>query len=685
MAHPVRTFALVWLALWLARPAPAQETQALFVFATPDEVHLRWSAPLGEPFEGFHVERRANGTEAWGRLTELPIAPMRDVDAIRSRLGASANALLGFFPRGATELDDEAWAGLAGRPDSLGLLRLMSVQQPELAFATGERFVDRALEPGQRFDYRVVLLAGGTVREWAVATGVQHGRADSVPAPSGVTTEAGDSTANLSWQFDEQLMQRGDAVAFRVFRGTDPAETFAVASLEPVIPILINGQVPGSLFTDFGLTNGVTYFYEVRAVNLLGFESAASARVDATPRDLEPPPAPRLEATRLADSMLFEWNGVDADDLVGYRVYRLAPTAQKDAEAIRVWPDAGLARNALSFLEDQIPTGQAMVYVVTAVDSSGNESPPSNPVEVFIADETPPAAPIGLVATTDRDGIALDWNDNPEADLLGYLVRRTTRVSGDESAEGQFFAVHAEPLSASQWRDPVEPTSQSRYAYHVVALDQAGNESTPSETVIVRMPDRVAPDSPTLTRIVQDGDLVRLRWLAPAETELAGWRIYVSVDHGEPTLVAELPSSGTLEFEHTPAPGAELLGYSISALDLAGNESERSAPMTLRPLDLSGPQPPELSATHESSRVVLAWRYPKGAEEPASQVLFRAQGENGEMLFLSEIDGDRRDFRDTEVAPDQVYRYALRAVDQFGNFGPESAPVRVQPDDRQPR
>jgi len=677
MATARHVIALAWLALGLARSAPAQEPQSLFVFATPEEVHLRWNAPLGEPFEGFQIERRATEGEEWRRLTEQPVAPMRDVDAIRSRLGASANALLGFFPRGATVLGDEAWAGLAASPDSLGLLRLLSVQQPELAFATGERFVDRALEPGRRFDYRVLLLDGGSAREWAVATSIEHGRADEVPAPVDVTAEAGDSTAHLAWQIDDGRMQRGEAVAFRVFRGTDPAEPFTTASLEPVIPILINGQSPDSLFTDFGLTNGVSYFYEVRAINLLGFESEASARIEVTPRDLDPPPPPRLEATRLADSVLFEWSEVDADDLAGYRVYRLAPSDDKDAEAVRIWPGAGLARNALSYLEDDIPAGRALVHVVTAVDSSGNESAPSNPVEVFIADETPPLAPTGLLATAGRDGIELDWDDNDEADLLGYLVRRTTRVGGDESVDGQFFAVHAAPLSASEWRDPVESTSQARYAYHVVALDQAGNESAPSETVIARMPDRVAPDSPTMTRIEQDGDRVRLRWLPPAEPELAGWRVYLAVDDGEAERIAEIASPATLEFEHAPAAGTGLLAYSISALDRAGNESERSAPMMIRVLDLTGPAPPELTATRESGVVMLAWSYPKGAEDPAAQVLFRAEGERGEMQFLAELDGDRREFRDTEVAPELAYRYVLRAVDALDNFGAESEPVQA--------
>ena len=677
MATARHTIAFTWLVLWLASSTAAAETEALFVFATPEAVQLRWSAPLGQPFEGFHVERRAATDGPWQRLTAQPVAPMRDVGSIRSRLGSSAGALLGFFPREAKSLGPEAWAALGA--DSIGLFRLLSVQQPELAFATGERFVDRDLEPGHRFDYRLLLLAGGETRVWASAAGVEHGRADSVPVPDGVTAEAGDSAAHLAWAIDDGRTQRGNAVAYRVFRGTDPAESFVAASLEPVIPIVINGQAPDSLFTDSGLTNGVTYFYEVRAVNLLGYESAASARVEVTPRDLDPPPAPRLQATRLADSMLFEWTGVDVDDLAGYRVYRLATASEQNAEAVRIWPSTGAARNALSYLEDQIPVGQALDYVVTAVDASGNESPPSNPIEVFIADETPPAAPTGLVATASDDGIRLDWDENREADLLGYLVRRTTRITADEAVGGQFFAVHAAPLPTSDWRDPVAPTSQSRYAYQVVALDQAGNESAPSAAVIARMPDRVSPLAPTLTRIEQDGDRVHLRWLPPAERELAGWRVYLATADGKAERISEITSAATLEFEHAPAANSGLLRYSVSALDRAGNESERSAPGTIRLLDLSGPAPPELTATRAAGAVSLEWSYPKGAEQPAAQVLYRAEGEHGEMRYLAELGANRRDFSDTRVAPDRVYRYRLRAVDQLDNFGPESAPARVVP------
>ena len=49
-------------------------------------------------------------------------------------------------------------------------------------------------------------------------------------------------------------------------------------------------------------------------------------------------------------------------------------------------------------------------------------------------DTTAPAAPTGLVATPAAGGgVALDWTDDAETDLIGYDVYRVGRRTGDRS------------------------------------------------------------------------------------------------------------------------------------------------------------------------------------------------------------------------------------------------------------
>ena len=63
--------------------------------------------------------------------------------------------------------------------------------------------------------------------------------------------------------------------------------------------------------------------------------------------------------------------------------------------------------------------GQIYYYVITAVDTSANQSGASNEVNATPvgAVNTPPAAPTGLSATPGNTTVALSWTANGEGDL----------------------------------------------------------------------------------------------------------------------------------------------------------------------------------------------------------------------------------------------------------------------------
>lgn len=90
-------------------------------------------------------------------------------------------------------------------------------------------------------------------------------------------------------------------------------------------------------------------------------------------------------------------------------------------------------------------------------------------------DTTPPAAPAGLVATAGNASATLDWADNTEGDLAGYLVYR--RVQGGA------FSLIAEPTSSKL--SDTGLLNGTTYEYYVRAKDATGNLSSNSATVTV--------------------------------------------------------------------------------------------------------------------------------------------------------------------------------------------------------
>jgi hypothetical protein len=86
-------------------------------------------------------------------------------------------------------------------------------------------------------------------------------------APTGLTAIAGNAQVALSWNAS------AGASYYQVFRVTTPGTESSSAPIATVMS--------GTSFADTGLTNGVTYYYEVSAVNSGG--STFSSEVSATP------------------------------------------------------------------------------------------------------------------------------------------------------------------------------------------------------------------------------------------------------------------------------------------------------------------------------------------------------------------------------------------------------------------
>jgi N-acetylneuraminic acid mutarotase len=98
---------------------------------------------------------------------------------------------------------------------------------------------------------------------------------------------------------------------------------------------------------------------------------------------------------------------------------------------------------------------------------------------VSAADTTPPAAPTGLTATASTAAVALNWNDNVEADLAGYHVYRSANSSGP------WTLLNGSLLTTSAFND-VTAQPGVTFFYAVAAMDNSGNTSPAAQTSAAR-------------------------------------------------------------------------------------------------------------------------------------------------------------------------------------------------------
>ena len=187
--------------------------------------------------------------------------------------------------------------------------------------------------------------------------------------------------------------------------------------------------------------------------------------------DATPPAAPTgLTATGGNSMVSLDWNNNAEGDLYGYDIYRSTTSGSG-------YSKINLVRSKNSnYTDSNIIGGVTYYYVVTAIDTSFNESPDSGEASATPSDTIPPTAPTGLSAMAGNQTVSLNWNDNAEPDLAGYNVyRSTTPGSGHSKINGSL-------VTSSAYTDN-NVINGTTYYYIVTALDGTMNESGPSNEV----------------------------------------------------------------------------------------------------------------------------------------------------------------------------------------------------------
>ena len=119
--------------------------------------------------------------------------------------------------------------------------------------------------------------------------------------------------------------------------------------------------------------------YRVSAVALSAkplIQSAPSAPVRVTFKDLTPPPTPAsIETLVEPNAVRLVWTPVEAPDLAGYKVYRTEGLGHEtQIREVGTIPLVTTPMTATFFVDSRTDAGIAYRYSVTAVDKSGNES-----------------------------------------------------------------------------------------------------------------------------------------------------------------------------------------------------------------------------------------------------------------------------------------------------------------------
>lgn len=233
--------------------------------------------------------------------------------------------------------------------------------------------------------------------------------------------------------------------------------------------------------------------YAIRYVNSAGQRAAFSNFFLMAPASrIAAPPTIALtnkEYSETANTVTWEpptrnIDGSTPVNLLGYNVYRITPS-QTPTEPKLLNPEP---ITATQFQDKTFKFGEKYTYFVRAV-SLGTEGKPveslnSNRIELSQADVYKPAPPNLTTPNAAPGRIALFWTANSEPDVVGYYLHRSTDPNLPKE---KWPKLTPQIYNKTTFTDENVETGKTYY-YYVVAVDNAGNISDPSEVVSETVP-----------------------------------------------------------------------------------------------------------------------------------------------------------------------------------------------------
>lgn len=532
----------------------------------------------------------------------------------------------------------------------------------QIATVNAATWTDTSATPLTRFCYRVTAVSAsgkesGQSEEACVNTPQAENPDNrdvmppSVPGSLGVVPVSF-SAMKLSW--DVSTDDKG-VVAYKIYRNGS-----TVASSD------------STSWSDTDLNPSTDYCYTVSAIDSSGNESAKSDSFCSKTPD-NPPVVPPVDnvpplkivslnvvQTTSSDIIISWFPGGLASDVKEYRIYRNGQ--QIGTTSGGTWTDPNLQSSA------------NYCYTVSAVDLAGNESIKSDQIcQTTKQDTEPPPVPAQIKSSSKTmNSITIEWSGTPKK-AAKFIYKSGFKIYRD----GVFVSFVTGNIYTDTGLKP-----GTRYCYTISAVDAEGNESGKSEFLCMETEaDSSAPDKPSgLTATALAGNIIRLSWNASSDN--SGSLKYMVYRAG-----AKIAEVNEISYSDILLTGSTKYCYTVSAVDMAGNESEKSSgacattavvyvppPPPPVPIDQIAPSvPSNVSAFVESSTSIkLTWSDSTDNVGVTGYRIYRSGS------LIATVNGTV--FIEGGLTLGSTYCYKVSAIDAAGNESVKYAEICANTD-----
>jgi len=585
------------------------------------------------------------------------------------------------------------------------IVSFLSSRSTRYADAAGLRFVDREVEKGATYEYTLVYAGKSDVFTCSEASEIvkntSHDKKSGNKAVKEVSVKQIDaSRVAVYWPvsdyngfFVEKSLRGKETKESSDQSESQTSDNFVALNKLPVVKSDVSSttEYPGIpvtrdnvIYID-SLSAGQTVVYRVRGYDLFGDMSEWQTSDAFTFLEQHSLSSPELVKVSPLDSngCSVEWRLPEA---VKYTGFVVAFSRKVDGSWSKV--SDKIPFGTTSFADSAALKCGVGFYRVYAYDSLGRLAY-SNILPNLISDTVPPTSPQVVrgkssLAANSQSGnqaiVSLSWNEpkvKPD-DLLGF------RVYFSNNRESEFSEVTSSIVSQFSFTDTINMTGVNSDAYYyVVAVDNRFNSSSPSDTVLVRLPDVVKPEPCEWKSTVPGDKMTSIKWQRSKSDDVVKYNIYSqTAGSNQWRWVTAIDSSSYGESPYVtykvPADGQVFpVQYCIEAVDASGNLSGRSGVVSL-PANANADAGISLKAKYsrKTASVILNWQYSAKPDAKFIGIIYRTV--DGEApVAVGSFNPSQTSFTDSRLPQAKSVRYHIVLKSSQTSVSRPSASVAV--------
>ena len=466
-------------------------------------------------------------------------------------------------------------------------------------------------------------------------------------APRNLVADFGNAYVQLRWDAPTNS-GTSPITGYAVLRGTSLGD----------ISYLVDTTTAGVLnLNDTSVSNGVTYYYQVRAMNAVG-GSPMSNTVTANPTGPMPPSVPREVTARGALTyVILNWTAPESEGsfaIIRYDIYRGTNASNVNLLV------GSVAAGVLIYNDTSVASHFGYYYVVKAVNGVG-PSAASNLAYTTTNEDQGPTQPRNLRAEAGNGFVKLQWDlpyQQGTQPIVRYYVYRGTSSSEIYTLVGWANA----PLR--EFND-TSVLNGNTYFYAVVAASSAGN-SGPSNTVQGTTSGPAVPSAPQNLLAQGRPGMVNLTWDASAGSGILRYDIFRGTSEGSISSTPIGNTASGLAYSDATITAGTVYFYKVKAVNSVGSSPYSNAANATATAALPG-APQNLVATPGAGKVTLTWAAPatSGGSAITGYKVYLAL--LGGAVNIANVSGSTLSYVDSTGTSGTTYTYYVVAVNAVGS------------------